>query len=276
VNPLGWIADEYEAHCLTLAKGMTGRELLLRLGGDPAEMFVPQDEDEANEFLWSGMKDYWTWGAARVGEANGWAFSLEPASLWGSITQRLERASGGTEAICCFKADGMEYVEYWQDGALITRFETMAPHRRAEEGGVDPDRLAQQMRQVGLLGTDNPCSRHPGLALLHELTGVVLSRAQTVLALTGQLPAQGLGPEAQQQDSSGGVLGDSTPDAWGGPVGGPLAPRPAGRAKTVSGRGTCTGPQDPEGEERASAPGEPGADGVADGIRGRRARTSRR
>ncbi|WKX71310.1 DUF6461 domain-containing protein [Streptomyces sp. XD-27] len=162
VNPLVWIADVYETHCLVLAKALTGRELMSRLGAGTAEMFVPRDEDEANAFLWAGMADYWTWGAARAGEADGWAFSLEPASLWGSGSARLECASRGTEVICCFTAGGAESVEYWQDGALITGFDTAAPQERAARGGANPDRLVEQMRRVGLLDADGSARRHGG------------------------------------------------------------------------------------------------------------------
>lgn len=146
MNPLAWIADAYETHCLTLAKGLTGHELLLRLGADPAETFTPRDDDEANGLLWAAGENYWSWGAARAGEANGWAFVLEPASCWGSIPEGLEHASRGTEVIFSSEVGGMGNVGYWQDGTRITGFDTMSPQDRAEQGqAADPDRLVEQM-----------------------------------------------------------------------------------------------------------------------------------
>lgn len=240
MNPLAWIGDVFDAHCLTLARGLTGRELLLRLGGDPAELFTPEDESEANEFLWAGMEDYWTWSAARAGETNGWAFVLEPTSLWAGISERLECASRATQVICCSYADAMEDVAYWQDGVLVTRFETLSPQQRS---GADPDRLLEPMRRVGLCEADTVGLRHPGLALLHELTGVALSQEETTLALTGKLPAEGLGPEAaRSSDSDPQHVGSF--DVVGGPAGAlPVVQRLAGKAKSTPGAGMSDGPE---------------------------------
>ncbi|MER7000007.1 DUF6461 domain-containing protein [Streptomyces sp. NPDC000410] len=238
MHPLAWIGEAFDAHCLVLAEGLTGRELLLRLGVDPADLFTPEDEDEANEFLWAGMEDYWNWGAARAGEAGGWAFALEPASLWAASDQRLERASGGTRVLCCWCADGSEDVAYWQDGSLVTRFETLTPHQRS---GADPDRLAEAMRRVGLAGDETVHLRHAGLALAHEVTGVVLPREETTLALTGKLPAD---DEAPRASGSGGGEPPSVGsfDFVGGPVGGaPVVRRVAGKARTTPGAGTSGG-----------------------------------
>ncbi|MFJ9472506.1 DUF6461 domain-containing protein [Streptomyces caniferus] len=240
-TPLGWIGDTYEVHCLVLARCVTGRELLRRLGGSSGDMFVPQDEDEANQFLWAGMEDYWSWGAARVGEAGSWGFSLEPASIWGSNSARLEQASRGTQAMCCFTADGTEFVEYWRDGVLVTGVNTAAPNERTRKGGADPDFLVEQMERVGLLGVGGRAHR-PGLALLHEVTGVALDLERTTLALAGKLPAEGFGPEKATADKN--APGAAAPTgaggmggAVGGPVGEPPVPRAAGAAKTSGGGG---------------------------------------
>ncbi|MFI0716448.1 DUF6461 domain-containing protein [Streptomyces inhibens] len=244
-KPLAWIGDTYEIHCLVLARALTGRELLMRLGGGPGEMFVPQDEDEANEFLWAGMEDYWSWGAARAGEAGSWAFSLEPASIWGSISARLERASRGTEAICCFTADGIEFVEYWQDGELVTAVDTSAPQDRANKGGTDPYFLVEQMQRAGLLAANTPAQSHSGLDLLHEVTGVVLEHDRTMLGLSGKLPAEGRGPEklTAESESLGAVAAGTggAGGAVGGPVGEPSVPRATGLAKATGGLGAQTG-----------------------------------
>ncbi|MFH8753414.1 DUF6461 domain-containing protein [Streptomyces rimosus] len=234
MNPLAWIADEYPTHCLTLGRGMVGRELLSRLGASVTEMFQPHDEDEANEFVWAGMGDYWNWGAARAGEAGGWAYVLEPASMWGSLSERLKAASSGTELICCSYADAMETIAYWRDGVLLAQFETLSPRQRS---GREPDVLEEPMRRVGLWDGDSAGLRHPGLLLLHEVTGVALSQKETMLALTGKLPAMGLGPETMADDSSGPASTARPADGSGGPVGMLPAPRPAGSAKAIPGQG---------------------------------------
>ncbi|MFC9235323.1 DUF6461 domain-containing protein [Streptomyces decoyicus] len=238
MTPLAWIADAYETHCLTLAKGLTGHELLLRLGASPADTFTPRDDDEANEFLWAAAENYWSWGAARAGEADGWAFVLEPASCWGSISERLEHASLGTEVIFSSKVGGMGNVGYWQDGTRITGFDTMTPHDRAEQGqAADPDRLVEQMQRAGLFGNaDDPCQRYGGLALLHEVTGLSVSQEQTALALSGKLPALGHGLEGRPQGGDG-HLASGLPGAAGGAVGKPSRPQSAGRAKSSPGAG---------------------------------------
>ncbi|WP_329170277.1 DUF6461 domain-containing protein [Streptomyces decoyicus] len=239
MNPLAWIADAYETHCLTLAKGLTGHELLLRLGADPAETFTPLDDDEANGFLWAAGENYWSWGAARAGEAKGWAFVLEPASCWGNIPERLEHASRGTEVIFSSEVGGMGNVGYWQDGTRITGFDTMTPQDRAEQGqAADPDRLVEQMQRAGLfVGPGALWQRYGGLALLYEVTGLSVSQEQTALALSGKLPALGLGREGRRQRSDGRLASSSRPDAEGGAVGDPSGPQPAGRAKISRGAG---------------------------------------
>lgn len=234
MNPLAWIADEYPTHCLTLGRGLAGRKLLAHLGSSSAEMFRPHDEDEANEFVWAGMDDYWNWGAARAGETGGWAYVLEPASMWGSLPERLKVASSGTEVICCSYADAMETIAYWRDGVLLAQFETLSPGQRS---GQEPDILEEPMRRVGLWDSDPAGLRHPGLALLHEVAGVSLSLEETVLALTGKIPAMGLGPEAMAEDSSCPASNTRPADASGGPVGMLPAPRLAGSTKVTPGKG---------------------------------------
>ncbi|AWN24870.1 DUF6461 domain-containing protein [Streptomyces sp. NEAU-S7GS2] len=245
-NPLAWIGGVHEVYCLVLARDLTGHDLLVRLGASPSEMCVPQDEDEANEFLWSGMENYWSWSAAWAGESDSWAFSLEPASIWGALSARMERASGGTEALCCFTVDGTEFVEYWRDGALVVAIDTSMPHEQANRGGAEPDFLVEQMRRVGFFGEDSFTWPHRGLGLLHEVAGVSLEREQTILGLAGKLPAEGCGPEkAAAGPRASATTASGTSGGMGGAVGGPVgeasAPRAAGLARVTRGRGGKAG-----------------------------------
>ncbi|MEV5509069.1 DUF6461 domain-containing protein [Streptomyces orinoci] len=203
--PLDWIADDYDVFCLTLAKGLSGRELLLRLSCEEADMFIPEDEESALQFVWEGMENYDTWGAARAGEVGEWAFSLELASTWGSISERLEAASTGTDVISCSAAGPLCYVEYWQNGTCVMRCDMSAPESRAEEGGIDPDRFVGEMQRVGFFA-EHACShRRLGLSLLHEITGVSLGEAQTMLGLTARIPAIHHGPEGLPRGTFGPV-----------------------------------------------------------------------
>ncbi|MET7801880.1 DUF6461 domain-containing protein [Streptomyces decoyicus] len=226
VNPLAWIGEVHEVYCLVLARDLTGRELLVRLGASPSEIFTPQAEDEANEFLGSGMEDYWSWGAAWAGESGSWAFSLEPSSIWGALSARMERASRGTEALCCFTVDGIEFVEYWQDGALVVAIDTSMPQEQANRGGAEPDVLVEQMRRVGLFGKDSPDWPYRGLDLLHEVAGVALERGKAMLGPAGKVPAEGRGPEkAGVGPGAPTATVASTTGGMGGAVGGPVGER---------------------------------------------------
>ncbi|WP_423247437.1 DUF6461 domain-containing protein [Streptomyces decoyicus] len=74
-------------------------------------------------------------------------------------------------ALCCFTVDGIEFVEYWRDGALVVAIDTSMPQEQANRGGTEPDLLVEQMRRVGLFGKDSGDWHHRGLDLLHEVAG---------------------------------------------------------------------------------------------------------
>ncbi|NBE53536.1 DUF6461 domain-containing protein [Streptomyces boluensis] len=217
-NPLGWIADAYETHCLTLAQGVTGRELLMRLGCDAGGVTELADEGEASALQEAalasgerrGEQQGEEWGAVHAGVVGGWAYALEPGSAWASIDERLARASRGARVICCVNTGPLSHLFYWEDGSLVTEFDAMAPELRAEQGGQDPDRLVVEMRRVGFFaaedGTvDDADERELGLALLHEVTGVALSDDVTRAGLAGRIPALYRGPEgpAPEGDEDG-------------------------------------------------------------------------
>ncbi|KWT63693.1 hypothetical protein ADL21_00965 [Streptomyces albus subsp. albus] len=66
---------------------------------------------------------------------------------------------------------------------------------------------------------------------------MMLSQEEAALALTGKLPAVGLGPEAMAEDSSAPAPAVSSADASGGSLGMLPAPRLAGGAKSAPGQG---------------------------------------
>ncbi|BCK73713.1 hypothetical protein Srufu_076660 [Streptomyces libani subsp. rufus] len=71
----------------------------------------------------------------------------------------------------------------------------------------------EQMERVGLLGVGGRAHR-PGLALLHEVTGVALDLERTTLALAGKLPTEGFGPEKATADKN--ASGAAAPIGTGG------------------------------------------------------------
>ncbi|MFC7303855.1 DUF6461 domain-containing protein [Streptomyces monticola] len=233
-SPLSWIARDFEAHCLTLARGLSGRELLLRLGCSAEDLLDVGDHGQADALRWDG-DHYWDWGIAHSGEKESWAFALEPASVWASDSARLAAASRDTAVLCTSSADAMTCVAYWENGELVTAFEDMAAEKRHEGGGVDPDRLVDQMRRVGLFDPARATRLGVGLDLLYEVTGVTLTPDDVSIGLAGKLPAfDDDSDESDESDESDGADGADEPgqiaatDGAGagggvviGPVGGP-------------------------------------------------------
>ncbi|WP_399198779.1 DUF6461 domain-containing protein [Streptomyces sp. WAC 06725] len=71
----------------------------------------------------------------------------------GSLSERLEAASSGTELIRCSYADTMETVAYWRDRVPLAQFETASPRQRS---GPEPDILEEPMRRVGPTAVTRP------------------------------------------------------------------------------------------------------------------------
>ncbi|KPC59207.1 DUF6461 domain-containing protein [Streptomyces chattanoogensis] len=190
-NPLEWIGEMHLAFSLTLVEGLADRELLVRLGCGPADIRVPEDSEEVDEFCAEAMAHDDDYGAVHGGVADGWAFALEPASIWAFDETRLAAASQGTRLIGCWhNGNALGYVEHWEDGRLITRFDMAEPELRREEGGEDPDRLTDQMHRAGFFDPANDqLPKLKALALLHGYTGVVLTPPQVVLASLAKIPS---------------------------------------------------------------------------------------
>ncbi|MFM9371414.1 DUF6461 domain-containing protein [Streptomyces sp. Da 82-17] len=182
-------------HSLTLVEGLTDRELLARLGCDPASTRRPADSDEVQDARQEAWEHYDEHGletaVVQAGVANGWAWAFEPESVLVFGSERLAPASRGTRLIhCCHNGNALGYVALWEDGRLITTFEHGVPEARHDEDGEDPDRLLEPMRRVGFLDPDNhQLPQHTSLALLHAPTGVTLDSDQIDAGLLATLSA---------------------------------------------------------------------------------------
>ena len=107
----------------------------------------------------------------RVGVAGEWGFAIdESSSGYGGYEDGAARElSAGTEAVLFTHTQTIDYFHYYVDCAEVTAFE---PLRGWERFGTQPDRFAEQMRQVGLRTDvdDDHDVADPVTALLEMLT----------------------------------------------------------------------------------------------------------
>jgi Family of unknown function (DUF6461) len=106
----------------------------------------------------------------RVGIAGEWSFAIdESSSGYGGYEDAAARQlSEGTEAVLFTHTQTIDYFHYYVDGAEVTAFE---PLRGWDRFGSEPDRFAEQMRQVGLpTDGDDDEVEDPVTRLLEMLT----------------------------------------------------------------------------------------------------------
>lgn len=85
----------------------------------------------------------------RVGVAGEWGFAIDESSagFGGYEDDAALELSAGTQAVLFTHTQTIDYFHYYVDGSEVTAFE---PLRGWERFGSEPDRFAEQMRQVGL------------------------------------------------------------------------------------------------------------------------------
>jgi hypothetical protein len=180
----GWLAEcgpLYYVSCVSFARSLTPREALTRLTaglGDVEHVTFEKLQERTMEYI-----DADNMRSSYVGalETAGWTVLVQ---LWtGSIgldRHLLRDLSLGTEVVSIYRnlhAD--DYFIYAVDGEQITDFNQLAPHARA---GSDPDRLVDEMREVGLdpdhdwegPGVHAPFQR--SFALAKKITGFSFSK----------------------------------------------------------------------------------------------------
>lgn len=189
VQPLSlqWLPTAYpETFALTFARGVSGRELLLRLGC-PQDSLSLLTRDEAEE---QELENPDAGHIVRAGEHGSWAWSIQ---LWGARIldeNVLGEVSAGAEAVALVSSS-LPWFAYAADGGEVCSFDVGMPWLRY---GSDPDRFLPLMGEAGVLsGPDQPPVR-PVLAMLRLAE----------LAFSLSLPKDAV----ESQETVAGVIGD--------------------------------------------------------------------
>jgi hypothetical protein len=106
----------------------------------------------------------------RVGVVGAWGFAIDENScVYEDLEGAARELSAGTEAALFTHTMTIDYFHYYVDGTEVTAFEPLGGWQRT---GTEPDRFAEQMRQVGLRTDidDNDDFRDPVTGLLEMLT----------------------------------------------------------------------------------------------------------
>ena len=185
-DSLQWLPTAYpETFALTFARGVSARELLLRLGC-PQDSLTLLTRDDAEE---QELQDPDAGHIARAGVHGAWAWAIQ---LWGTRildADVLGEVSAGTEAVALVNSS-LPWFAYAADGREVCSFDAGMPHLRY---GSDPDRFLPLMTEAGVLsGPDQPRVR-PVLAMLRLAE----------LAFSLSLPEDAV----ESQETAAGVLG---------------------------------------------------------------------
>lgn len=156
------------------ARGASPERVMTAFGMNPARArLVPASEVGAAlhdpDWLRTSPPEH-PW--IRVGEAGGWGFAIDESSAgYGGYENDAARdLSAGTEAVLFTHTQTIDYFYYYVDGTEVTSFE---PLRGWDRTGTEPDRFAEQMRQVGLptgADDDDDDDADPLTGLLDMLT----------------------------------------------------------------------------------------------------------
>lgn len=181
-----WFTQEFEPeYCVTLARGLTPREFLARIGAD----IEPSDRDAEGleEFCADSAIDGASYrlpiGATSVtGDGGPWTLAVEWNGFAGTVEELLLASSAGTRVVSHYRgANAADYFHWFEDGALRLFFEPLFAYYRS---GPEAEAIAEQMRACGFdlsEGDDRDFALHTEatFALAERLTGVRLT-AQTL------------------------------------------------------------------------------------------------
>ncbi|MBB2912745.1 hypothetical protein FHS43_004028 [Streptosporangium becharense] len=184
LKSFGWLSRSDgrlgDIYGVSFIRDLSPREVLTRLGVNPdtiEEMTFDELDEYVDECLAVPGGEAEHVGAVKV---DGWTILVEPSG-WRVAAEPgvLERVSRGTEVVSVNRHDyASDRFIHAIDGDVITRFDPLVPHLRS---GTDPDRWADQMRDVGL-GRRTFEDPIPGdhiagaFALASIITGVNFSR----------------------------------------------------------------------------------------------------
>jgi hypothetical protein len=126
---------------LVFVKALTRDEVILRLGADPASARMMNDEERANHDDAEDLLSVRDLGG-------GWTLAFEPGGSDAFVEEPGRLLSAGTEVVM-FNRNILAHCRFrhFVDGVLWTYFDAVAPDERL---GLHPDRLAADMRRIGL------------------------------------------------------------------------------------------------------------------------------
>ncbi len=163
-----------EAYCLTLGRGVSGAQLLGRLGAADQPRRITGAAaltDAAYATQDPGTRSFI--GAADAG--GGWTLAAEPNGFTGVTAPRMLPVSAGTRIVSHFRnVNALDEFCWFEDGAVRLCFEPLGPRNRT---GTEADAHLDLMRQAGFV-LDSGDDEYDGMqleasfALAKELTGV--------------------------------------------------------------------------------------------------------
>jgi len=179
-----WIDGLSGAYCLTLARGLTPAQFLVRLGArTEAPSFTGAELNLPSFEAWNRYQgNALLIGATTIHGADAdWALGLEVNGFLGVTPAAIVPLSAGTTVVSHHldveAADDFFWVE---DGEIRLYFQPGAPAWRE---GSTPDAAADAMRQAGFdlrkdseYDADSDVTTEAAFALAEQLTGVRLTR----------------------------------------------------------------------------------------------------
>ncbi|WP_406313142.1 DUF6461 domain-containing protein [Streptosporangium sp. NBC_01639] len=176
-----WLSDceeLAEIYCVSFVRGLAPEEVLRRfsVGGSTMEEYDPTD------YIGTAKIDDWT----LVVEPGGWQLVAAP--------EIQARVGQGTEIVSVSRHDyASDIFAYIVDGEPVVQFEPVLPDDRS---GTDPDRLIEEMREVGLdpdRDVDGPLIDSPierSFALASRITGLHFSPEMLELCFPAAEPLE--------------------------------------------------------------------------------------
>jgi hypothetical protein len=181
----GWVGEFgpfYDISCVSFARSLTPLEALTRLGAGATDLEQVTFEGFQERTMWCVDSDNMRSSYVGAIETAGWTVLIQ---LWaGSIgldRGLMRNLSRESELVVVHRnLHASDYFIYVVDGEQITWFDQLCPQARA---GSDPDRLVEEMREVGLdpdhdwegPGIDGTFPR--SFALAKRITGFPFSKA---------------------------------------------------------------------------------------------------
>lgn len=151
---MGWFADAWGRgdvdYYLTLARGISPRQLVDRVAGGPVEQLPDMTPREADAR--TDMRNIYTIG--RLAVVGGWSLLVETGASDGMLTPPDVSRDGAEVLIFDPRQDDPpSFFTYLKNGELLLHLPTSSPYDR---GGLQPDVLLPALLAAGLITEDGP------------------------------------------------------------------------------------------------------------------------